>query len=77
MKEKIKMSIMGSMCQSTLIANVSIYPHEINSEYMFVSTNFVIAIFKQRHLIKTVIFYKPFSPIVIRTVIPVNLHFWG
>ena len=77
MKEKVKVSIMGSMYQSTLKANISIYPHEIDSEYMFISTNFVIAIFKQHHLIKTAIFYKPFSPIVIRTVIPVNLHFWG
>ena len=77
MKEKVKVSIMGSMCQSTLKANFSIYPLEIGSEYMFISTNFVIAIFKQHHLIKTAIFYKPLSPIVIRTVIPVNLHFLG
>ena len=74
---KIKVSIMGSMYQSTLKANVSICPHEINSEYMFISTNFVIAIFKQHHLIKTAIFCKPLSPIVIRTVIPIDLHFWG
>ena len=67
----------GVYVQSTLKANVSIYLHGIDSEYMFISTNFVIAIFKQHHLIKTAIFYKPFSPIVIRTVIPVNLHFLG
>ena len=74
---KIKVSIMGSMYQSTLKANVSICPYEIDSEYMFISTNFVTTIFKQHHLIKTAIFYKPFFPIVIRTVIPEICIFWG
>ena len=47
MKEKVKVSIMGSVYQSSLKANISTHPHEKNSEYMYITTNFVITLFKQ------------------------------
>ena len=77
MKEKIKVTIMGDMYESTLKVNFLIKYIQVTWKLTRNVTNTVFTTFKHYYLIKTAIFYISLSPIIIRACIPGQSAFLG
>ena len=77
MKEKIKVTIMGAMYESTLSVNLPTKYIQNTWISIKIVTNLTVTSFKQYYLIKTAIFYISLSPIVIRACIPGKFAFLG
>ena len=77
MKEKIKVTIMGDMYESTLKVNFLIKYIQVTWKLTRNVTNIVFTTFKHYYLIKTAISYISLSPIIIRACIPGQSAFLG
>ena len=77
MKEKIKVTIMGYMYESTLKVNFLIKYIQVTWKLTRNVTNTVFTTFKHYYLIKIAIFYISLSPIIIRACIPGQSAFLG
>ena len=77
MKEKIKVTIMGAMYESTLKVIFPIKYVQVRLILTRIVTNTIFATFKHYYLINTAIFYISLSLIVIRACIPGQFAFFG
>ena len=77
MKEKIKVTIMGDMYESTLKVNFLIKYIQVTWKLTRNVKNTVFTTFKHYYLIKTAIFYISLSPIIIMACIPGQSAFLG